>query len=81
MVHGGCDRSDHHGLMTDCDHVTDSELATWHHMSMRGMGGAKLAAMIYWLRKQDGGRFYWNVNAGFWFERSDDLIHCVLSWK
>ena len=80
-MHGGCYRCDHHGLMTDCYHVTDSELATWHHVSMSGMGGAKLASMIYWLRKQEGGRFYWDLSADFWFERSEDLIHCVLSWK
>jgi len=67
--------------MTDCDHVTDSELSTWHHVSMSGMGGSKLASMIYWLRKQPGGRFYWNVSAGFWFESTEDLTLCVLSWR
>lgn len=81
MVYGGCDRLDHPGLMEDCDRVTDSELATWHHVSMSGMGGHKLVSMIYWLRKQEGGRFYWNVGSSFYFERSEDLILCVLSWK
>lgn len=67
--------------MIDCDRVPDSELVTWHHMSMRGMAFRKVSDLIIWLRNHEGGRFYWTANGDLWFEQVEDFTSCVLSWK
>ena len=67
--------------MTDCDEIHPGEADTWHVVSMRHLSDNQIHQLLKWLDDQPGGRFYWTLSRNFWFERSEDLAMCVLSWK
>ena len=67
--------------MQDCDDVVPDEIARWHYVNMNHLSDNQLHDMIMWLTDREGGRFYWSLIKGFWFENEDDRLICVLSWK
>ena len=67
--------------MKDCDEVDSRLIAQWHYVNMSHLTDKALYDMIIWLRKQEGGKFYWTLIKGFWFERAEDRMLCELSWK
>ncbi len=67
--------------MTDCDEVDSSQIAQWHYVNMSHLNDKQCHDMIMWLEDQEGGRFYWTLIKGFWFERAEDRMMCELSWK
>lgn len=67
--------------MQDCDEVPVDGISKWHYVDMSHLGSKQLNDMISWLEAQSGGKFYWNLIQGFWFENEDDRLICVLTWK
>ena len=67
--------------MTDCDAAESQELNRWHYVSMNHLSDKQLHDLVFWLKDQEGGKFYWSLIKGFWFERAEDHMLCVMSWK
>jgi hypothetical protein len=67
--------------MIDCDEVESDRIAQWHYVNMSHLTDKAHYDMIVWLQKQEGGKFYWTLIKGFWFERAEDRMLCELSWK
>lgn len=67
--------------MTDCDEITPQQVDVWHRVSMGHLSDTQMHLLLTWLERQEGGRFYWTLSRNFWFEREEDLMVCVLTWK
>lgn len=67
--------------MTDCLEISACEADEWHMLHMQHLTDGEMLKLLDWLTGMQGGRFYWTLSKNFWFEREEDRMMCVLTWK